>query len=253
LEPKELPDSAGKLQTVTRWNADGYPDLLVVSTDGSHITVYLNQIVWARNQMRREKVANPTEHIFFPEWESRVIYSTKSAITDYIQTDINDDGIEDLILVVETDRRGVAHFAMLVADNASKTRFHITEIEGDNASISKILGFFDYNADGKKDFVFVNKHKQLCVLLNRDPIYETQVIWDKTVSNLSKFWLADMNNDGLVDFIFFESGKLEILWNTPSMDTVEIAKANDVQMFATEAGIPYNFAISYKDEVYWIS
>jgi hypothetical protein len=65
---------------------------------------------------------------------------------------------------------------MLIAEPDSRYFFRKDKIEGDYSSISRILGYFDFNGDGTKDFIFVNKQKQLCALLNYDPNYVNEVV-----------------------------------------------------------------------------
>jgi hypothetical protein len=63
---------------VTHWDDDGYPDVLVVSSDGTRMNVFLNRITESRREAARERMKNPTADINIPEWQLVTLYETNA-------------------------------------------------------------------------------------------------------------------------------------------------------------------------------
>jgi len=115
-------------------------------------------------------VAHPGEDIHVDLWESKLVFYSKDTIVDYLASDVDDDGISDLIVVTMAPN-GATQMNMLVASDTAKANFDASQIGTSNQSVSQILAYFDYNADGSKDFIFVSVIGELVVLLNLDPVY----------------------------------------------------------------------------------
>mmetsp|Transcript_26713 Transcript_26713/g.48119 ORF Transcript_26713/g.48119 Transcript_26713/m.48119 type:complete len:338 (+) Transcript_26713:810-1823(+) len=149
-----------------------------------------------------------------------ILYTTQRdlLLVDMIATDINSDGIQDVLAVLRRSD-GQTFILEVVFTDSLHTSHYSSELAFESQGIKQVLGVFDVNRDGKNDFVYLSSYNQLAYVANFDPVYTSFVIWGETLDvgpRLNSFYILDFDKDGLTDFIIPVTGNLLLIEESPN-------------------------------------
>ncbi|MDZ8118917.1 FG-GAP repeat domain-containing protein [Pontiella agarivorans] len=174
------------------------------------------------------------------------IYKFKMGTSRLVVTDINNDGLDDILFA----NNHVSRLEILTRKpDSGKTNEGLPELEDcfdDRGMIVdqgiKALRIGDLNKDGLKDIVTFGTSIGLHVRYqNKDGSFQTpDHIFIKNPATVTTIQLGDLNQDGLIDILASHRSEAELLWNAetkPFMDKKTLTFAGDKSFFGDIADV----------------
>ncbi|QBG48974.1 hypothetical protein EGM51_16785 [Verrucomicrobia bacterium S94] len=174
------------------------------------------------------------------------IYKFKMGTSRLLVTDINNDGLDDIIFA----NNHVSRLEILIRKpDTGETLDDLPELDErfeDRGMIVdqgiKALRIGDLNNDGLKDIVTFGTTIGLHVRYqNSDGSFQSpEHIFIKSPSTVTTIQLGDLNQDGLIDILASHRNEAELLWNAktkPFMDKKTLTFAGDKSFFGDIADV----------------
>lgn len=211
-----------------------------------------NLEILKKEQLNPEYFENNEKLEDWPSFELVTVEKT-STIIDFLVTDLNHDGIPDLILAVR-HKDGTCSIKELIFSNTLTLQYSMQEIWFENTGIIELLGVYDLELS-TYSILFLSGKGELSYMLNKDPVYSSEIMLKLgTTEKLSSFMSCDLNKDGKIDFLLVNNGELIWVYNEPTGWTSKTVYSDGV-LQAILAKVTKNsiseVIVLYEDHVFW--
>lgn len=206
---KVVPNSKGYLSLVVYFS-DQSPDLLQITSvrprqDQRSIKLLRNRVYINQLNAKKDLLSGDLPSDDQEDWPQTKLYTVhgENLLIDMISTDINSDGVQDVLAVLKRND-GQTFILEVVFTDAAHTNYYCSELAFESPGIKQVLGVIDVNKDGKNDFVYLSSKNQLAYVANFDPVYTSIVIWEEQLDigpRLKSYYILDFYNNGRTDFV----------------------------------------------------
>jgi hypothetical protein len=262
-EPIYIPDSLHKVAKVVYYDYDEYPDLLIIppvlaNQNQKSLKVIKNRVREAQEQKRKQQInpENAGVEVIIPEWVMEDVISMERNIKviDVISHDLDRDGHDDIILALKDNDR--YSLIQLFLEDPDHNKFKRLDLQFENEGIKQLLDVVEIDNSGWEVIIYLTVYDKLASIVNHDPLYKSEYILPDKLQvpyTLHKFYSLDIDEDGLIDFLFPIRNRLVLVTRengrTWIEKTIAHGKLMDISMSRTLTPSHFDIILLWKDSV----
>ena len=241
---------------MAKFDSDAFPDLLTLN-EGS-VWLFKNK-VRENIEVRRKEQLSPDHQSeeTLDDWPRQVLYAPPkhSKVIDFVVSDLNHDGFQDLLMVIEHKN---GQDDVLAAYFASDMSYELSEIWFENTGIAQVLGFYDLTNTGVSSVIYISKDRYLAAVENRDPIYEAVYLLPQpltTQERLTHCYFLSLRDHKTLDIVFLEEDVLNVVhfFNGSWSQTQLLSQVTDMSMSQVTRSTSQDIVYITGDQVRWLA